>query len=323
MVNSKDVAKRAGVSHATASRAFSNPELLTEKTLKKVLDAAKELGYVPNSLASSLKSSQAGSAGFIISNIRNNFFTDIAYRLQRELYLDDKNFMVGLSDENADEELKCMLSQISHRVSAILFTPSAYSAEIESLIEHTKSVKFVQLFRNCYNNVDSLIVNDRKGSKMATDLFLKKNKRKILLLDGESELPTYRREGYFDAFEAIGITPDESFVKELPLQGDVEKDIDEFISELQPDGIIAVSDFLTAKTVEVLNRRELKIGKDIGVVAYDDSLIAKALQITAVGHNEEAIISGIKQMMRRAMDGHKDGDNIVIDPVIIERNSVL
>lgn len=323
MVSSKDVAKKAGVSHATASRAFSNPDMLTEKTLNKVLNAARELGYVPNSLASSLKSARTGSAGFIISNIRNNFFTDIAYRLQKELYLEDKNFMVGLSDENAEEEFKCMISQISHRVSVILFTPSAYSEEIENLIKSAKSVKFVQLFRNCYADVDSLIVNDRNGARMATELFLKKGKSKILLIDGESALPTYRSAGYRDAFAAYGLEADERYLRQLPLQGEVTDKIEQYIEELRPEGIISVSDFLTSKTVEALNKVELKIGKDIGVVAYDDSLIAQALQITAVGHDEETIISGIKQMMRRAMGSHADCKNVVIDPVIIDRNSVL
>lgn len=322
MVNSKEVAILAGVSHATVSRAFSNPELLTEKTLKKVLEAAKELGYVPNALASSLKSNRLGSAGFIISNIRNNFFTNIAYKLQKELYADGKSFLIELSDENADEEYKCMLSLISNKVSVVMFIPSAYSKDVAKLINRHQSIKFIQLFRSCYENVDSLIVNDRKGTEMAVEMFLKKGKSKILLMDGESALPTYRREGYIDAFEKAGIAFDERYIKSLPLWGDVENKIDEYISELQPDGIIAVTDYLTAKTVEVLNRRGLKIGQDVGMVAYDDSLVAQTLQITAISHDNERIISGIERMMFNAIDGHCIGENVMIDPIVVDRNSV-
>lgn len=322
MVNSKQVAKRAGVSHATVSRAFSNPEMLSEKTLKKVLDAVKELGYVPNALASSLKSTRNGSAGFIISNIRNNFFTNIAYQLQKELYADGKSFLIELSDENINEEYECMLSLISNKVSVVMFIPSAYSKDVESLINNHHGVKFIQLFRNCYDNVDSLIVNDRKGAEIATELFLKKGKTKILLMDGASALPTYRREGYIDAFEKAGIPVDERYIKSLPLWGDVNNEIDEYISQLKPDGIIAVTDFLTAKTVEVLSRRGLKIGQDVGMVAYDDSLIAKTLQITAISHDNESIISGIERMMFDAIGGCDSGENIVITPVVVDRNSV-
>lgn len=322
MINSKQVALMAGVSHATVSRAFSNPEMLSEKTLKKVLDAAKELGYVPNALASSLKSTRLGSAGFIISNIRNNFFTNIAYNLQKELYADGKSFLIELSDENADEEYECMLSLISNKVSVVMFIPSSYSKDVARLINRHQSIKFIQLFRSCYNNVDSLIVNDRKGTEMATDLFLKKGKTKILLMDGSSDLPTYRKEGYIDAFEKAGIPVDERYIKSLPLWGDVENEIDKYISELQPDGIIAVTDYLTAKTVEVLTRRGLKIGQDIGMVAYDDSLVAQTLQITAISHDNERIISGIERMMFDAIDGCDSGDNVVIDPIIVVRNSV-
>lgn len=323
MVTSKDVAQMAGVSHATASRAFTNPELVSEKTLKKILKAAEELDYVPNTLAASLKSSQPNSVGFIISNIRNSFFTDIAHKLQKQLYLLDMNFMVGLSDENVEEELKCILSQISYRVSVILFTPSAYSKAIETKIKRAHGIRFIQLFRNCYPDADSLIIDDRKGSEYATKIFLKKGYKRILMLDGDSELPTYRRAGYLDAFEKAGLKPDERFIKSLPLSGDVTGEIGCYIDELKPDGIIAVSEFLTAKTVETLKMKGMEIGKDIGLVAYDDSLTAQALGITAIGHDEEAIISEIQNLMHQAIAGREARVHRVMNPVIIERNSVF
>lgn len=323
MVTSKDVAQRAGVSHATASRAFSDPDMVSEKTLKKVLKAAEELDYIPNSLASSLKSSQPTSVGFIISNIRNNFFTDIAYRLQKQLYMLERNFMIGLSDESVEEELKCMISQISHRASVILFTPSAYSKAIETKIKRSHGVRFLQLFRNCYSDVDSLIVNDRKGTERAVEIFLEKGYKRILLLDGASALPTYRKEGYADAFEKAGRKADERFIHSLPLQGEVTEEIAAYLDELKPDAVIAVSEFLTSKTVETLKRKGISIGKDIGFVAYDDSLTAQALGITAIGHDEELIISEIQNLMCRAMAGQEPGVHKVIEPTVIERDSVL
>ncbi len=320
-VTSKDVAKRAGVSHATASRAFSSPELVNKNTLERILNAAKELNYVPSSLASSLKSSQPNTVGYIISNIKNNFFTDIAHKLQKQLYALDMNFMIGLSDENADEEYRCMLSQIAHRASMILFTPSAYSAETERRIKSTKNVRFIQLFRNCYADVDSLIVKDRLGAAMAVRALLQKGRRKILLLDGESALPTGRRKGYLDAFAEAGIAPDERYLKILSLSGDRTEEIGRLYDELRPDAIIPVSEFLTAQTANFLRSRGIAIGEDIGLVAYDDSLIAQALGITVVGHNEEQIIAEIQGMMERAIAGNKTREHIELDPVLIERGS--
>lgn len=320
-VTSKDVAKRAGVSHATASRAFSSPELVNKNTLERILNAAKELNYVPSSLASSLKSSQPNTVGYIISNIKNNFFTDIAHKLQKQLYALDMNFMIGLSDENADEEYRCMLSQIAHRASMILFTPSAYSVETERRIKSTKNVRFIQLFRNCYADVDSLIVKDRTGAEIAVHTLLEKGRHRILLLDGESSLPTGRREGYLDAFEHAGIAPDMRYLRCLSLSGDRTQEIAGLFDELRPDAVISVSEFLTAQTVNFFRNRGIAIGKDVGLVAYDDSLIAQALGITVVGHNEEQIITEIQGMMERAIAGNKMREHIELDPVLIDRGS--
>ena len=320
-VTSKDVAKRAGVSHATASRAFSSPELVSKKTLERIMDAARELNYVPNSLASSLKSSQPNTVGYIISNIKNNFFTDIAHKLQKQLYALDMNFMIGLSDENADEEYRCMLSQIAHRASMILFTPSAYSAECERRIKSTRNVRFIQLFRNCYSDVDSLIVKDRLGAAIAVRTLLESGRRRILLLDGESALPTGRREGYLDAFVGAGLVPDERLLATLSLSGDRTQEIARLLDELSPDGIIPVSEFLTAQTVRVLRQRGVAVGRETGVVAYDDSPVAQALGITVVGHDEERIICEIQSMIRRAFEGNEAREHIELDPVLIRRGS--
>ena len=79
--------------------------------------------------------------------------------------------------------------------------------------------------------------------------------------------------------------------------------------------------FLTAQTVRVLRQRGVAVGRETGVVAYDDSPVAQALGITVVGHDEERIICEIQSMIRRAFEGNEAREHIELDPVLIRRGS--
>ena len=78
MVTIKDVAKKAGVSPSTVSRALSGNGPVKESTRKKVLDAVKLLDYRPNFLAQGLKEGKTKTIGLIIPNIRNPIYPAVA-----------------------------------------------------------------------------------------------------------------------------------------------------------------------------------------------------------------------------------------------------
>ena len=77
MVTIKDVAKHAGVSTATASRALRNIGYIDKTTYEKVLKASRELGYVPNATAQQLKNNTVKTVGFIVSDINNEYYMSI------------------------------------------------------------------------------------------------------------------------------------------------------------------------------------------------------------------------------------------------------
>ena len=323
MATSKDVAKLAGVSHATVSRVFASPDKVSEKMIERVYKASRELNYVPNSLASGLKHTKPRIVGLIISNVKNSFFTRIAYNIQTSLSERRANLLIGFSNEDIEVEKDCISLHLSYRTSTILFTPSIYDVELERTMKLSTDVRFIQLFRNCYENIDSIVVDDRKGTQMITEAFIKKGHKKILLIDGQSNIPTYRDLGYIDAFKNKGLEVDERFLIQLSLDKENQSTINDLIDELKPTGIIAVSEIMTAQVVEVINNRGFKIGEDIGLAAYDDSYIAKTLNLTSIGHDEQAIISLIMNCLNEVIYANSnDHFHIKIDPILNERKSI-
>ncbi|MGI6781364.1 MAG: LacI family DNA-binding transcriptional regulator [Acholeplasmataceae bacterium] len=323
MATSRDVAKIAGVSHATVCRVFSEPESVSEKTKILVHKAAKKLNYVPNSLASSLKKTNANTVGVVISNIRNSFFTNIAYGLQKNLNKKNINLLINFSNENISEEKECIKLHLSYRTSIILFTPSTYDDKVEEMLRLSTKVRFIQLFRKGYENIDSIVVDDYEGTRKLTKLFIENGHKKILLLDGMCDIPTHRDKGYIDAFIEEGIEVDEQFLVSLSLNEPNHDEIQRLIKVLKPTAIIAVSEIITSEVVEVLNCNNIEIGKDISLAVYDDSFTAKALQLTAIGHDKElietSIIKKINKIMENDMTEHF---HLKIEPVLIERKSI-
>ena len=108
MSNLHDVAERAGVSTATASRALSRPETVAAPTRMRVLDAAQQLGYQPNVLARSLRQRETRTIGLIVADILNPFHAMLAKGVQDTA--EQHNYVAFLlnSDEQPDKEARAL-----------------------------------------------------------------------------------------------------------------------------------------------------------------------------------------------------------------------
>lgn len=93
------VAREAGVSHATVSRAFSQPELLTPATIEKVQRIAASLGYVPNPVARALSTGKAGNIALILPDVADSFFSSLVRGAQAQAYKRGYATFIGDSDE--------------------------------------------------------------------------------------------------------------------------------------------------------------------------------------------------------------------------------
>ena len=101
MATVKDIAKLAGVSTATVSRALANPDIVTDATKKKVEHAAAQLGYAPNAIARSLRTQESKTIVVIIPDIGNHFFADIIKGI--ELIAHKKGYQVLVGDADQDK----------------------------------------------------------------------------------------------------------------------------------------------------------------------------------------------------------------------------
>ena len=130
-----DVAEALGVSRATVSRAMNHSPGVGEELRKKILDYVKEIGYSPNTLAQSFSKGRMNFIAMVLGDIRNPFYSELAFMIQKELNENGYMVMVFNSEYDAGKEVEYirMAAQFNF-AGLILFT--AQTKEIEEELEN-------------------------------------------------------------------------------------------------------------------------------------------------------------------------------------------
>ncbi len=132
---SRDVAKAAGVSVATVSRAFSDKAAVAESTRRHVLAVAERLGYSPDPAARRLTTGRSGTIGLIVPDLSNPFFADVAKGVQRRARDQRRSIFVSDTDEQARLEVEAV-RHLARQVDGLIWasprTPDDALAEVDA-----------------------------------------------------------------------------------------------------------------------------------------------------------------------------------------------
>jgi LacI family gluconate utilization system Gnt-I transcriptional repressor len=122
-----DVAKIAGVSPMTVSRALHRPELVSENTREKVREAVRQSGYVPNMLAGGLASNKSRLVAIFLPTIANSIFADTVQSLMDRLAQAGYQTLLGLTGYSAEQEEKLLEAVLGRRPDGIVLTGTLHT----------------------------------------------------------------------------------------------------------------------------------------------------------------------------------------------------
>ena len=131
----RDVAARAGVSPATVSRVFTQPDAVAPDTRRRVLNAAEELRYTPNPVARSLARRRTGNLGIVVPDIANSFSAMIIKAVQQEARRAEYALFVAASEELVDDEERAARALAPQVDGLLLASPQASDAFLRELAE--------------------------------------------------------------------------------------------------------------------------------------------------------------------------------------------
>ncbi|MGZ4352689.1 MAG: LacI family DNA-binding transcriptional regulator [Gaiellaceae bacterium] len=320
-----DIAREAGTSPATASRALSGRGYVSAAVRARTVAAAKRLGYVPNASARTLKQKTSRVVGVAVSDLSNEFYARLAAGIEQTLR--DSDYQMILLSDNSErgEEVDGARTFLAMRAPGVILTPVANDA-IELLTRHGVAVVEVDR-RLATGPCDAVVIDNERGALAATAHLLSLGHVRVALLVADTDWTTDagRRQGYLAAHDAAGVEVDERLILTIAYHArDAEERIAALLDVEEPTAIFAANNLLTEQAWRVLRRRGLRLPRDFSLVGFDDVPWMEMVEpgITAVAQpTTELGRRAARQLLRRMANPALEPAVEVLQPTLVVRGS--
>ena len=277
MVTMKDVAKRAGVSVITVSRVVNGSGYVGHTTRTKVEAAIEDLHFVPNMVASNLRSRQSDLLALVLPDITNSFWTSIARGAEDEAWSHGYGVFICNTDNDPVKEEAYIERLLQRRVEGVLIVPTpdpVSERQLHRLRQH--NMKFVVVHRKMPRSIADVVRSDGEGAARAlTAELVRAGRRRIafVALPFSDQSSLDRLKGYRDALDEAGLPYDPALVRSG--KDRKETDGERMVSELlddgtSPDAILLANSRLAIGGLRAITRAGLMIPDDITVAAFHD-----------------------------------------------------
>jgi LacI family transcriptional regulator len=266
-----DIAREAGTSASTASRALNGRGYVSPAARDRLLDVANRLGYVPNASARTLKHRRSRVVGVVVSDLGNQFYARLAAGIEQALR--EANYQMMVLGDNSDtlEEVAGARTFLAIRAPGVIMTP--VGADATELLR-SQGVAVVEVDRRLASvPCDAVVIDNERGGREATMHLAGLGHTRIALLGVETDWTSDsgRLTGYRTGLRNAGLQYDERLVVRIPLHSpDTEARIEALLDDRGPTAIFAANNALAEQAWRVLRRRGLRIPGDVSLVGFDD-----------------------------------------------------
>ncbi|GAA4884134.1 LacI family DNA-binding transcriptional regulator [Saccharopolyspora cebuensis] len=319
-----DVAARAGVSVATASRALSGQRGVRPENRSKVLAAADALAYQPNAVAAALRSRTTRSLGVVVPRIANPFFATLVEEVEQRLHAADRSLLLANSRYDPELERRQVGALLDRQVDALLMVPCHRVRSAEVLAEAAARVPVVQLDLHVDGPAASWVgVDNAAGISLVVEHLAALGTRRTAFVGAEptDSAAQARLDGYRRA--APGGADD-------VLLGDFSKEWGQRAgtrlldrAEL-PGAIVCGNDTIALGVLSALAERGVAVPDEVRVTGFDDIPYAALAQppLTTVRQPQGAIAAEAVRLLTARWDGAEPvSQRTAIAPELVVRAS--
>ena len=321
-VRVEDVAREAGVSPITVSRALRTPEKVKPETLERVLEAVRRTHYQVNAIASSLRSGQSTFVSVFVANLQNQHF---AAAMQGAIdAFEGSRFhlmfaQTGYADDLSAERFKALLP---FRPAAIMLTGAVRDAGTREFLADL-GVPVMEMWGEQPDPVDMLASSGgREGGYLMGRHLGEQGYRRIAYVGQANHGSAWRIDGFIEGLKPFGIEP----ALILPMEGmqQIEDGVaafDRVLAELPDcDAIFFGSDVTAAGAVIRALERGMPIPERIAIAGYGDLYFAAHIQprLTSVHVFDYEVGRQAGQMLLRRLNGESIAQPVIQVPVRLE-----
>lgn len=294
----KDIAAICECSVTTASRALKDSPTISIALRQKVHDTARELGYIPNALAESMRTGSTKTIAAIIQDFRNPFFSIIAKHIEK--YTQQKGYttLFFTTNESPEQEVSACINALGKNVDGILLFPTQANSESTQLLL-SQNIPFCSVSRHFEELPTNYVISDDiSGGYLITRHLIDKGAKNILFVNGPAYICTSvkREEGYIKALKEFGLSPS---VRYTTMEyGDTKKIIDEIFSNPAPyDAVLTFCDIMGFEAYSALRKLGYHIPENMLLASFDglQEDIIFPISLTSVGMHK-------KELAERSVD---------------------
>ncbi|MFH0257533.1 LacI family DNA-binding transcriptional regulator [Vibrio rumoiensis] len=319
----KDVARIAGVSTATVSRAMITPDKVSEKTRLKVEVAIAESGFSPNVMARNLRRSESKTVVVIVPDIANMFFANVVRGIQSVALREGYKVLLGDSIHTI-EQAKVYLDLVSSKQADGIIS---LTAELPQEVRQGASIPMVMACEYFANfSIPTIRIDNQLAAQRAVEYLISIGHRNIGCISGPLNNPLCiaRREGYLQALQQANISSDVQAIEE----GDFsfQSGYSAFMNLSNLDGMSALfcfSDIMALGAMKAATQLGLKVPEDLSIVGFDDLALAEYASpaLTTVRQPQEEIGQTAMKIMLKRLKGSKVSHDTVLATQLLVRDS--
>jgi len=275
VVTIKDVAREAGVSHTTVSRALRGNPHISMDTTEKILRLAKDMGYEPSAAARSLKTNRSQVLGVIVSSIDDPFFSEILQGIDDTAQQKGYSLFIAASQRIRQREKAIVRTMREHRVDGVIICSTPFSIEQSHQLSSFDIPIVIINNQSSEDHQYSIYHDDLHGSRQVMKHLIKLGHKRIGYLGyshaGRTDLK--RMSGYQEQMQAAGLPINEGYVIEAD-SSDLhcgETLAQKFLSLPQPPtAIFCFNDLLAIGLMHGLQEKGIHIPGEISVAGFDN-----------------------------------------------------
>lgn len=324
-----DVARMAGVSTATVSRALNTPDLVRADTHARVKAAVDHLGYTPHFGGRALASNRTQTVGAVIPTMESAIFARGLQAMQEELTAADVTLLVATSNYDPKQEAEQIRTLLGRGIDGLILIGEARASAIYEMLER-RGAPFVLVWTWRADCPWPCVGFDNRAAAYAmAERVLAAGHRRIAMIAGitdGNDRAERRVAGVREALEARGLTLDAGNLIEAAYALDAGAEAARRLlsASPRPTAIICGNDVLAAGALAAVRELGLSVPGDVSVTGFDDIDLAKVVEpplaTVHVPHRRMGQLAA--KGLLRLCAGEADGIRECFETRIVENRSL-
>jgi len=324
-VRMEDVARAAGVSAITVSRALNAPDKLSPATLRAVRAAIERLRYVPNLTAGSLASKRSRTVAVIVPTVNSSIFSDTIDGLAQALAPQRYQLLLGQTNYRLEEEGALVQAFLGRRVDGLVLTGVHHARGVRSSLQRA-GIPVVETWDLSERPIHMLVgFSNHAAGFAAARYLLGKGHTRLGYIGGTDDRSVARLQGFREAAEMAGAGDVASAQLPAPSSpADASQALGHLLSTAAPRAIFCSNDMLAAGALFECARHRIRVPQDVAIMGFADLPIAASIEPRLTSMQVSASEMGIRagQMLMGHLAGQLPRERIVnLGFAVVERDS--